>query len=149
MEEWSDSVKIAMDIIIACALISALLVCVQLGHKMMNVVDMDRAAAKTVQEYRIEAAYANTDVHPQDVTNLIIENQGYPAVEVHMYNGTVLTWDKATYATQLTSAAISSAIGYERDFHCTLEYAVISYDVSGHPIYGGELVKYVFTQHGP
>lgn len=146
MEEWSDSVKIAVDIIIACALILALLVCIQLGHRMMNIVDLDRASAKTVQEYRIDAAYANTDVHPQDVVNLIIQNQGYPAVDVKMTNGTVYTWDRHGYSSNLSSAAILALIGPERDFHCTLEYAVVSRDASGNPIYGNELIAYHFQQ---
>lgn len=135
MQEWSDSVKIAIDVIIACVIISALLVCMTLGRKMMRVVDNDRAAAQTVKEYRIEAAYANTIVHPQDVVNRIIESQGYPAVEVVLTDGTRLNWNTTSYSTALTSADIGGAVGWAKDFRCTLTYAT-----------DGGLSKYTFTQ---
>ena len=45
MDEWTDSVRIAVDIFVACVIISALLLCMTLGNKISNYMDLQHAAA--------------------------------------------------------------------------------------------------------
>lgn len=83
MQEWSDSIKIAIDVIIACVIIMAMLAVQRVSSNIMKVVDADRAAAVEVQEFRTTAMYKDTIVYPQDIVSVIMENQGTPGVYIH------------------------------------------------------------------
>lgn len=119
MQEWSDGVRLAIDVFVACIIISALLICISLGKSIMRVMEAQDAAAADVQAYRVTAAYEGKDVMPQDVVNLVLTNRGYPYVKVTLRNGNVLLWDTATntQATNYTSAAVGGIIPNERSVY--------------------------------
>lgn len=127
MEEWTDSVRIAVDIFVACVIIGALLLCITLGHKISNYMDANQAAAEDVREFRTANAYEGTTVYSQDVINLILTNQGLPAVEVtYTKNGATRTstWSLTEDpGVEMTTAALGAEIGVAKSFICTLEYS--------------------------
>ncbi len=116
MDEWSDSVRIAVDLLVACVIISALLVCIMLGGRISNFMDNNAAAAADVRAYRTANAYDGTKVYPQDIVNLILTNQGEPGVYVYdaannercHYDVHVTSGNE--YTTALTSEAVAIAI---------------------------------------
>ena len=125
MDEWTDAVRIAVDIFVACVIIAALLLCITLGGNITRFMDNSYAAAADVKDYRVANMYEGTDVYSQDVINVIITNQGMPAVKVLYNQGGIqkeAVWNSESYATQLTSASIGNHIGVAKTFKCTLEY---------------------------
>lgn len=137
MQEWSDGVRIAMDVIIGCVIISAIIVCMSIGKNIMRVMDVQQAAANDVQEYRVVAMYQGTDVYPQDVVNLVITNHGVPYVEVHRKGGTLHKWtsDSTPNNTAYTSAAIGNLVGNSSMYTCELDYDI-----------NNQLIGYIFTE---
>lgn len=138
MQEWSDSVKIAIDLIIACIIISALLVCIGLGQKLMNTMDLQRAAAESVKEFRTANAYEGTTVYPQDVINLILVNQGWPEVEIQTSSGsTKYLWTRTSIpsGSSLTSLSVGTLVDKYKTYTCTLQYNAT-----------GELERYIFKE---
>lgn len=139
MEEWTDSVRIAIDILVACVIITALLTVISLGSTISRTMENNAAAADVVKEYRTANAYEGSTVYPQDIVNLVIVNQGRPAVEVYKTGNTSTTpdlvWNTATMSTQLTSLAVGNAIGLETTYTCQLRYDV-----------DGGINAYVFRQ---
>lgn len=139
MEEWTDSVRIAIDILVACVIITVLLTVISLGSTISRTMENNAAAADVVKEYRTANAYEGSTVYPQDIVNLVIVNQGRPAVEVYKTGNTSTTpdlvWNTATMSTQLTSLAVGNAIGLETTYTCQLRYDV-----------DGGINTYVFRQ---
>lgn len=139
MEEWTDSVRIAIDILVACVIITSLLAVISLGSTISRTMENNAAAADVVKEYRTANAYEGSTVYPQDIVNLVIVNQGRPAVEVYKTGNTSTTpdlvWNTATMSTQLTSLAVGNAIGLETTYTCQLRYDV-----------DGGINAYVFRQ---
>lgn len=139
MEEWTDSVRIAIDILVACVIITALLTVISLGSTISRTMENNAAAADVVKEYRTANAYEGSTVYPQDIVNLVIVNQGRPAVEVYKTGNTSTTpdlvWNTTTMSTQLTSLAVGNAIGLETTYTCQLRYDV-----------DGGINAYVFRQ---
>lgn len=141
MDEWTDSVRIAVDIFVACVIISALLLCMTLGLKISNYMDLQHAAAAEVKDFRTANAYEGTTVYAQDVTNLILVSDGFPAIKVHkdgMASGTWLEWDRDGAASEYTTTAINATIGVDSQFVCRLSYNA-----------NGLLEAYEFTQTDP
>ena len=87
MQEWSDSIKIAVDVIVACVLIMAMLGILMLSHSIMGAVEKQRADTEIVNEYRTSAMYNGAVVKPQDVISVIVEMQGNPPVYVYAVGG--------------------------------------------------------------
>lgn len=139
MQEWSDGVRIAIDVFVACVIISALLLCINLGKSIMRVMDVQQAAAADVQAYRVAAAYEGTDVYPQDIVNLVLTNRGFPAVQVTYKSGVVYRWDKNNAATQYTSAAIGAVVKKDVMYICTLVHEDPDNDLS-------DVYEYQFTE---
>lgn len=149
MNEWSDSVRMALDVIIACVIIGALMACITIGKNIMRVMEVQDAAAADVQEYRISSQYADKDIYPQDVVNCVLSNRGWPYCVLKNSSGTILkVWSKTdtvTYnevttdlsgytTTDYTSAAVGAAVDPNRMYHCTLQYDSTN-----------QIVGYVFT----
>ena len=132
MQEWTDGVKIAVDVIVACVIVVALIVVNQLSHTIMRTMDAERAAANTVHEYRLERMYDNEDCYPQDVVSLILEYQGSPAVNVVPKAGAEMSWNATSMYTTLSSSAISAVLNQTSLYHCTLVFdasgSLASYD---------------------
>ena len=134
MQEWSDSVRIAIDVLVACVIITALLVCITIGRGIMRTMELQDAAAQDVQAYRVVAAYEGTDVYPQDVANLVLSQRGFPFVRVVYKDGSVDMWNKtlvelddthiypAAQATDFTAAAVGSRFIGKNVFRCELLY---------------------------
>ena len=53
MQEWTDGVKLAVDVLVACIIVVALIVCTQLSRTIMLTMDKERAASADVLEYRV------------------------------------------------------------------------------------------------
>lgn len=126
MQEWTDGVKMAMDVLVACVIVSALIVCSFLTKTIMRTMDEERAVSADVLEYRVARMYDNEECYPQDIVSLILEYQGSPAVHVTTRSGSVLSWTSSSYRTALTSAAISGELNQASMYICT-----ISYDANG------------------
>lgn len=122
MQEWTDGVKLAVDVLVACIIVSALLVCTQLSRTIMLAMDSERAASADVLEYRVARMYDNEECYPQDIVSLILEYQGSPAVEVTTSGGTVLSWNGTSYRTALTASDISATLNQASTYKCTLTY---------------------------
>ena len=122
MQEWSESINIALDVIIGCILITALLVVIGLGQSIMRLVDTQNAATANVREYRIAAAYEGTTVYPQDIIALVLENQGIPYVKVLNNTLGTKTWSMSSASTIYTSSEVSKVISKTGMFKCTLDY---------------------------
>lgn len=136
MDEWTDSVRIAVDVFVACIIVSALLLSITLGHRISNYMDLQAAAAADVKEFRTANAYEGTTVYSQDVINLILTGRGLPAVTIKYRNGTSETWSLTSEpGVEYTTAALGSHIGVSKMFTCQLEF-----DSSG------GLKTYVFTE---
>lgn len=135
MEEWSDSVKLAVDVLIACIIVSALLVVKLVSSRIMAEVDKEHATAADVAEYRVQRMYDGSDCYAQDIVSLVLEYQGEPAVVVHPKTGTAMEWSSRTYYTALTSAAISASLVQNSVYACTLVYDA-----------NGSLVRYDFVE---
>lgn len=127
MDEWTDSVRIAIDLIVACVIISALILCMMLGNRIARYMDNSVAAAADVKEYRVANSYQGTIVYPQDVVNVILTNQGAPAIYVKNSNGTERAhYTPESYSTPLTSEDVASVVSPSMNdkFLCTLDFAV-------------------------
>lgn len=122
MQEWTDGVKLGVDVLVACVIVGALLVCGQLTKTIMRTMEAERASSAEVLEYRIARMYDNSECYPQDIVSLVLENQGSPAVTVTTRGGATMDWSSDTYQTQLTSAAISAVLNQGSMYECTLTY---------------------------
>ena len=110
MQEWTDGVKLAVDVLVACIIVVALIVCTQLSGTIMLVMDKERAASADVLEYRVARMYDNEECYPQDIVSLVLEYQGTPAVNVTTRGGSTMSWNSSSYHTELTSASISAVL---------------------------------------
>lgn len=132
MQEWTDGVKLAVDVLVACVIVVALIVCTQLTRTIMNTMDKERAASAGVLEYRVARMYENEECYPQDIVSLVLEYQGSPAVNVTTRSGSVLSWNSTAYHTAITSADISAVLNQASTYLCTLTYdangSLASYD---------------------
>lgn len=122
MQEWTDGVKLAVDVLVACVIVVALIVCSQLSRTIMLTMDKERAASADVLEYRVAHMYDNEECYPQDIVSLILEYQGSPAVNVTTRGGSTMSWNADAYHTALTSASISAALNQASTYMCTLTY---------------------------
>jgi hypothetical protein len=82
MQEWAESVWIAISVIIAAAIVSVAVILSSMATNIINEVHEDRRASTLVQEYRKTHQWDGTDVHPQDIVSLVFETRGSPAVYV-------------------------------------------------------------------
>lgn len=137
MQEWTDGVKLAVDVLVACVIVVALLVCGTLARSIMLAMDKERAASADVLEYRVARMYDNEECYAQDIVSLVLEYQGSPAVNVTTKGGAVMKWDSVAHHTPLTSANISAALNQAATYLCTL-----SYDANG------TLASYNFKSNG-
>ena len=122
MQEWTDGVRMAVDVIVACVIIVALLVSNQLTHSIMLTMDKDRATTADVLEYRVARMYDNETCYAQDIVSLVLEYQGAPAVNVTTHGGTVLSWSNTAFQTSLTSADISAVLNQAAVYQCSVVY---------------------------
>ena len=122
MQEWTDGVKLAVDVLVACVIVVALLVCGTLARSIMLAMDKERAASADVLEYRVARMYDNEECYAQDIVSLVLEYQGSPAVNVTTKGGAVMKWDSVAHHTPLTSANISAALNQAATYLCTLSY---------------------------
>lgn len=137
MQEWSDSIKIAIDVIVACVLISCLIGISLLGRQIMSKVDSDRAAAATLQEQRTAIMYESGICYPQDITALVLKTQGNPAVVVYgntsgtgtpqskwcanaYYDGS--TYISSGYTTEMNSVLIANRMSVSTQYKCRVIY---------------------------
>lgn len=135
MDEWTDSVRIAVDVFVACVIIGALLLCMTLGHKISNYMDLEAAAAADVKDFRTQNAYEGTTVYAQDVVNLILTSDGYPEIYVYKKGThTPLVWNRTAHASEYTTKAVGNAVGVSSAFSCTLETT------------NGEVTRFVFNE---
>ena len=51
MQEWTDGVKLAVDVLVACIIVVALIVCTQLSRTIMLTMDKERAASADAVSY--------------------------------------------------------------------------------------------------
>ena len=122
MQEWTDGVKLAVDVLVACVIVVALLVCGTLARSIMLAMAKERAASADVLEYRVARMYDNEECYAQDIVSLVLEYQGSPAVNVTTKGGAVMKWDSVAHHTPLTSANISAALNQAATYLCTLSY---------------------------
>lgn len=122
MQEWTDGVKLAVDVLVACIIVVALIVCTQLSRTIMLTMDKERAASADVLEYRVARMYDNEECYPQDIVSLVLEYQGSPAVNVTTRGGSTMSWSSSSYHTELTSASISAVLNQSSTYLCTLTY---------------------------
>ena len=122
MQEWTDGVKLAVDVVVPCIIVVALIVCTQLSGTIMLVMDKERAASADVLEYRVARMYDNEECYPQDIVSLVLEYQGTPAVNVTTRGGSTMSWNSSSYHTELTSASISAVLNQASTYLCTLTY---------------------------
>lgn len=165
MQEWTDGVKLAVDVLVACIIGVALIVCTQLSRTIMLTMDKERAASADVLEYRVARMYDNEECYPQDIVSLVLEYQGSPAVNVTTRGGSTMSWSSSSYHTELTSASISAVLNQASTYLCTLTYdaKVVNPDpkspgdtymtyVGSDDIYHwnqGDLLKVKVTEVGP
>ena len=122
MQEWTDGVKLAVDVLVACIIVVALIVCTQLSRTIMLTMDKELAASADVLEYRVARMYDNEECYPQDIVSLVLEYQGSPAVNVTTRGGSTMSWSSSSYHTELTSASISAVLNQASTYLCTLTY---------------------------
>lgn len=122
MTEWTDAVRIAIDVLLACVIIGALVVVSLVSHTLMNTVDSERAASAEMQDYRVQRMYDNAECYAQDIVSLVLQCQGQPAVTVQRKSGGNLTWTTTSHSVQITSAAISEELSQTATYICTLSY---------------------------
>ena len=122
MHEWTDGVHMAVDILIACVIVVAMIVCGQITKSIRRAVDEEKAVAADVREYRVARMYENEDCYAQDIVSLVLEYQGTPAVNVTTKSGATVSWSSGIYHTQLTAASISAALNQSSVYRCTLSY---------------------------
>ena len=115
MQEWTDGVKLAVDVLVACIIVVALIVCTQLSRTIMLTMDKERAASADVLEYRVARMYDNEECYPQDIVSLVLEYQGSPAVNVTTRGGSTMSWSSS-------SASISAVLNQASTYLCTLTY---------------------------
>lgn len=75
MQEWTDGVKLAVDVLVACIIVVALIVCTQLSRTIMLTMDKERAASADVLEYRVARMYDNEECYPQDIVSLVLSTR--------------------------------------------------------------------------
>ena len=117
-----ERVKLAVDVLVACIIAVALIVCTQLSRTIMLTMDKERAASADVLEYRVARMYDNEECYPQDIVSLVLEYQGSPAVNVTTRRGSTMSWSSSSYHTELTSASISAVLNQASTYLCTLTY---------------------------
>lgn len=122
MEEWSESAKIAIDVLIACIIVSTMLVVSTVVRNVMRAVDKERTLNADIAEFRIQQAYDDTTCYAQDIVSLVLEYQGAPSVVVTTLSGSTCLWSSESYHTPLTAAAISGALNQNSLYDCTLTY---------------------------
>lgn len=121
MEEWSDSVKLAIDVLVACVIIVAMLVCGNLSKQIMSAMDREQAVSADVRDYRVQRLYDDKECYTSDIINLILEYQGEPAVTVEYRDGTTLEWSRTNKSTALSSTSISEQLR-NVVYVCSLDY---------------------------
>lgn len=122
MQEWSDGIKIAIDTMVACVIVVALIVCGSSSKMIMNAMDKEQAAAADVLEYRVSHMYDGEQCYAQDIISLVLEYQGSPIVNVSMRNGTSYVWSDSAQATAVSASAISGVLKQDCVYYCTLSY---------------------------
>lgn len=122
MREWTDAVRMMIDVLLGCVIIAALLSCFYLSSSIMRTVDNTRATTADVQEYRVALMYDNQQCRAPDIVSLVLEYQGNPRVVVTTRAGTTYTWSSGSYATALTTAAISAPLNQSSVYLCTVTY---------------------------
>ena len=143
MQEWSDSVRIAIDVILACVIITALLTVNYIGNSLGRLMDNQQAAAADVQEYRLRAAYEGTDLYSQDIVNLVLTSQGsnYVTVDYKPLSSSSpdLHWGVgSTNSTEFSSIAVGNVVRNDKVYRCTLDFSPT-----------GEFRGYQFQEVGP
>jgi hypothetical protein len=98
MQEWAESVWIAISVIICAAVVSVAVVLNDIGRNIINEVQEDRRATAAVQEYRKLRQWDEVQVYPQDIVSLVLETRGDPPVIVFNTNPNFLdlnpTWEE-------------------------------------------------------
>ena len=122
MEEWSESVKLAVDVFVACIIVVAMIVVTSLVKDITHTVDKNRSLNADIAEFRIQQTYQDTTCYAQDIVSVVLEYQGTPAVVVTTLSGTNRTWSSESYYTPLTASAISGALNQSSLYDCTLAY---------------------------
>lgn len=82
MDEWSESVWVAVSLIIMSIVILFSLNTMQVAHEITNTIDQQEAVTTKMKEFRTYNAYDHTTVYSQDVVSLILETRGNPYIKV-------------------------------------------------------------------
>ena len=120
MHEWSESIWIAVNLLIGSVVLTFILGLSSIGREFIIAVNDDRRMAEQVQEYRKYNQYDNKEVYCQDIVSLIFETRGDPYVKVVTDSGSVLEWSKDAQSTPYTSAAVTAAIPIDNTYQASV-----------------------------
>lgn len=135
MREWTQVFHIALDVIIAAAILGMLLVANGLRLDIAVAMENEMATTSVISEYRVAAFYTGVDVYPQDIVSLVLQTQGYPTVEVGYTSGSSVVWSVTNASTDYTATAITAAVNSDVMYSCTVVYDI-----------GGAISAYQFTE---
>ena len=111
MQEWGESVWIALSIIILTIVIFFSVTLMEQKRAIMQTMNDQQATTDKIKEFRLYSAYDDRQVYCQDVVSAILETRGMPYIQVVLDTET-LYWqsDEAIAASQ--GIAVQKASDY-------------------------------------
>ena len=122
MQEWSESAKIAINVIIFAAIVSIMVVMQMLGRQIMNASYENRQMVQQLQEYREYNQYDNRYVRSTDIVSLLLKNRGSTEVVVKAVDGETYTWSSTQKETNYTSEEITAKLSIKSKYYSTLVF---------------------------
>lgn len=124
MNEWTESVKILVDILVASVIVTALLTVALLQDEVGRAIENSQLQTAVMQELRVANMYDGNECYAADVVSLVMECQGVPSVVIKGTNGTttVAQWTKNNATTTYTTAAVSNKVSTLYKYSCAVQY---------------------------
>ena len=111
MQEWGESVWIALSIIILTIVIFFSVTLMEQKRAIMQTMNDQQATTDKIKEFRLYSAYDDRRVYCQDMVSVILETRGMPYIQVEMDAGT-LYWQSSEAIADGQGIAVQQASNY-------------------------------------
>lgn len=128
MNEWSESVWIAVSIIVMSVVIFFSLQVMSLGKEVMNTLNEQQETVDLIKEFREFNQYKDKTVYAQDVVSLVLMTRGAPYVHVkigltdYYWNSNSALTLPVSQATPYTSTDILTVVDVNKVYDSTIVY---------------------------
>lgn len=111
MQEWAESVWVALSLIVMSVVIFFSVNLVEQKRNIMQTISEQQVTTDKIKEFRLYSAYDDQTVYCQDVVSLILETRGTPYVMVVMPTEN-LYWQSSEAIANTKNIPIQNATDY-------------------------------------